>query len=123
MAFLPPVDLRPVTLRWAVNGTAGKASTQLATMPMDGIPFYIDTWIQDANDTFTETDLTLIAGSVTVDVVVHAANTLYQRTDQDSLTSTAVIPGQTALYLTVEDVGTDADTQVIMTLWFAPVNV
>jgi hypothetical protein len=122
MAFLRPANLQSVTLRWGVVGAGGKASTQLATMPVDGTPYYIETWVQDANDTFSETDLTLIAGSTTVDVVVHAANTLYQQTDQDSLTSTAVIPAGTALNLTVENVSTDADTQVIMTLWFKPVN-
>ncbi len=123
MAFLRPNVLIPVTLRWGVVGTSGKASTQLATMPFDGYPYYIETWIQDANDTFTVTTLTLIAGSTTVDAVSHTANTLYVLTDRDSLTSTAIIAGGTALNLTVENVATDADTQIIMTVWCYPANL
>jgi hypothetical protein len=103
-------------------GTAGKAITQLATMPVDGYPYYIESWVQDADDTFAETDFTLTAGAVVVDVCVHTANTLYLLFDRDDLSSTAIIPGGTALYLTVEDAG-DPDGQVIMTLWFYPANL
>jgi predicted ABC-type sugar transport system permease subunit len=109
-------------MRWGVVGAAGKASTQLATMPFDGYVFYIESWVQDANDTFSETDLTVIAGSTTVDVVVHTADTLYVIKDQDDLSSTAIIAGGTALNLTVENVSVDADTQVIVTLWVYPAN-
>jgi hypothetical protein len=41
MAFLRPNILIPVTLYWGVVGAAGKASTQLATMPVDGLSLCI----------------------------------------------------------------------------------
>jgi hypothetical protein len=122
MAFLRPNFVGTAVFMY-YGAMDDVSATSVGVMPVDGKPYYLEVYMMDANMTFSETVVTITAGSTVVDEVTVAANTRYTAVDRDGLSSTAVIPGGTALKIGCDDVGTGADLGCIVVMYYVPENL
>ena len=128
MAFLPPANLQQMSMTYR-GALDALTDVVIGHVYHDIEIFYITVIVDDANDTFTETDFTLewevIAGGsdTVIDVITVAANTVTLNVvDADSLTD-GTVPGGSRILMTVEDVATGADGGVTITFWYVPTDV
>jgi hypothetical protein len=118
MAFKRPQHLIPVSFTW-LGALDAITAQEIGKVQFDGEIYYIDVQAHDANATFSQTALTILADSTTLDVITLTANTKTAYVTKDDLTEGTVTAGQ-AIKITAADVATGADLGVSITLWMVP---
>lgn len=129
MAFLRPAFLVPLELHYQ-GAVDNITDIVLGFMQVDAKIFYIDMIVEDADNTFDTTTLTIEydeAGGADTVIFSGASGAgsgslVVLNKTLDDLT-TSLVPGGARLLLTAANVTTGADTGLKITIWYQPTSI
>lgn len=130
MSFLRPANLIPLYLHY-IGAVDNLTDVVLGFLQVDAKIFYIDIIVEDADNTFDTTTLTIEYddGASGVDTVIFTgasgagsgSKVILNKTLDDLTTS--LVPGGSRLLLTAANVSTGADTGLKITIWYQPTSI